>query len=150
VPERMSGSRGLLKPSVSAPAPLSTTVMHQRKCVIIGIGAAGLMGVLWLVVSRSSCPVVLTIVGKEPSGMMQEDEAEFQILTLRMRNCTAGRLTFADDGIRAEAKVRNQWVAANPVSKPLDVGSYGDLMVLVPSGAEGCRLGISYLPEPPN
>src|SRR5215471_18867653 len=126
--------------------------MHTRKSIGIGIAMAGLLGVgiFACVVCGSNCPVSLTVIDSEPSGVQDDNGNEYQILTVRMSNTDSGRLTLAEDGIRAEARVRDRWVEAKSLSTVHDVGGYRDLLVLAPYNAEGCRLGIDYLPEPLN
>jgi len=124
----------------------------MRKSVCIGIAAAGLLVLapFALMVYGSNSPVFLTVIGSTPSGMVDDNGQEFQVLTVRINNRDSGRLTLAEDGICAEAKVSGYWVGAQDLSTVLDVGTYRDLLVLVPYNSEGCRLAIEYLPEPLN
>jgi hypothetical protein len=126
--------------------------MLMRKPVGLGIVVARLLGVgifVW-VICGSNCPIFLTVIASGPSGVLDDTGNEYQILTVRMSNSDSGRLTLAENGIRAEARVGGRWVEAKSLSTVLDVGRYRDLLVLAPYNAEGCRLGIDYLPEPLN
>ena len=124
--------------------------MLTRKSIGIGIAVAGLigLGILACVVCGKDCPVFLTVIAAAPSGLIDDNGNEYRFLTVRINNTDSGMLTLAEDGIRAEVKVGEHWLPANCPSSVLDVGRYRDLLVLVPYNAEGCRLGIEYVPEP--
>ena len=126
------------------------TVMQTRSKVGIGVATAGLLGIgifAWMLWG-SNCPLFLTVIASEPSGMLDDSGSEFQLVTVRINNSDAGRLTLAEEGIRGEAKVGNHWVDAEVLSNVPDVGRQRDLLILVPSSAESCRFAIQYLPEP--
>jgi hypothetical protein len=118
----------------------------------MGIVTVGLLvlGFSAFVLSGSRCPVFLTVAGKEPSGVLDDNGEEFQVLTVRMNNRDSGELTVAEEGIHGEAKVGNHWVKARVLSTVLDVRRYRDVLVVVPYNAEDCRLSIEYLPVPLN
>lgn len=126
--------------------------MPLRKSIVIGIGvaAAGFFWAFVVAVSDWRCPIVLTVIASEPSGMLDDSGSEFQLVTVRLNNGDSGRLTLAEEGIHGEAKVGNHWVDAEVLSNVLDVARHRDLLILIPSGAESCRLSIEYLPEPIN
>ncbi|HVV70753.1 MAG TPA: hypothetical protein VHI52_04520 [Verrucomicrobiae bacterium] len=118
--------------------------------LVLAIALAGGLLLFRWAAPPDICPVTLTRLGMEPSGISGDNGAEFQLVTFGLSNRSDGRLTFAQEGITAEAKVGQKWVAAGPVSNVLEVevGQRRDMTVLMPPEAEGCRLRITYLPEP--
>ena len=124
--------------------------MRVRKSFRFAAAVTGLLGLGMIVGSLCSpnCPVVLTVIGSAPSGVLDNDGNELQILTLRISNRNFGRLTFAQDGMCPETMVEHHWEKAKSLSTVFDVRDYRDLLIMAPYNTEACRLEIDYVPEP--
>jgi hypothetical protein len=124
--------------------------MRVRSFVAVTVAAAGFLGLLSTASWSSRCPVDLKLVSIEPSGMIGDDGTEPWIVTLSMSNCSPEVLIVAHDSGNPQAEVTNRWVEAEYVSSIGDLGRHAtkQVLLLVPSGTDACRLGIKYLPEP--
>ena len=124
--------------------------MRGRKLVAVAAAAAGLAGLLVITARPSRCPVNLELMSMAPSDTVDDDGTESWVVTLSMSNCSAGVITFAQERMSVEARVTNRWVEANNLSYLGDLARHGkrEVLVLLPSGTDACRLGIKYLPEP--
>jgi hypothetical protein len=124
--------------------------MRGSKRLAIGIAAVGLVGFALAIGWPSRRPIELKLVGMSPSGMMDDDGSEPWLVTLSVSNCSAGVLTVSKEWLNVEAKVANRWVQATNRASVGDLARHEtrEVLILVPFGADSCRLGIEYLPEP--
>lgn len=128
---------------------MSADVMRGRKLFAVA-AAAGIAGLLAITARPSRCPVDLKLMSMAPSGTVEDDGREPWLVTLSISNCSAGVLTFAQEWMSVEAKVANRWVEANNLAYLGGLARHGkgEVLVLLPSGTDACRLRIKYLPEP--
>ena len=123
--------------------------MHARRLVAIVVPVVGVAGLLAAWMWSSRCPVELKLVSMEPSGILDDTEKEFSLVTLGVRPFHRGSFVFADQYITVEAKVANRWVETRNRSTLIwtEPGNDREVQFLLPFGAQACRLHLKYAPE---
>ena len=119
---------------------------------MLGVAAALALALVAAALWPSRCPVDVNLVRMELSGVTDSDGTEAWLLTLSIRNRSAGALTFPKEEIGAKARVSRLWVGTQSISAIDDLkpGQQKELLFLVPFRADSCRLQIKYLREPLN
>lgn len=82
--------------------------------------------------------------------MLDEADAEFLLVTLRMANRSTASVYFANDKKKGEARIANQWVEAEDLwdgSHSLAPHKNTELALVAPAGTEACRLNLNYQSE---
>jgi hypothetical protein len=134
----------------TGPPPVMLFVMRHGKLLISStalITAAAAVAVLrpHRPVLSLSVPRVEAIEVSEKGGGVLENWA----VTVGVTNVSPDWVTLDDQRIEVAARVANRWVA---VERPdfwrwMSSGADGELRLLVPAGAEACRVSLGYVPD---
>lgn len=121
---------------------------HRLIIVITLIVSLGVIGILISLPNSQSCPVEVTAMRFEPSGIRDEHGQVYLLVTLSVTNRDAIRHWFGA-GTNIEAKVANRWVQ---IGQPFNFGSLAPgkgthELLLLPGNASACRLRMEHLSE---
>lgn len=124
--------------------------LRRQRLIIVTtlIVSLGVIGILTSLPNSQSCPVEVTAMRFEPSGIRDEHGQVYLLVTLSVTNRDAIRHWFGA-GTNIEAKVANRWVQ---IEQPFNFGGLppgkgNHELLLMPANASGCRLRMEHLSE---
>jgi len=130
--------------------------MRNRNVLIVGIVTAGVGLLVAVVVFANPLrrPPVFHVVGLEPAGVVDDSGVELALLTLSISNAEAfpnQPLFVRNAGVPLQVRIAGHWgevrwpqseaKLANLTLSPLKAKS---ATLLVPAGAEACRISFKY------
>lgn len=95
---------------------------------------------------QTDCPARLHVVGLSPSGICAPRASDFRVLYVVPSNHSHAQVSFKPDTVRFEARARGRWVPALRAPPPTadSAGGLSGIPILVPAGADACRMRFTY------
>ena len=121
--------------------------MRSGRAIFMGLGGAGLIGLLLFLIWPVRSPIDLRLANLEPSGMVDETGAECWLADLQIANHTAALIFLKPDNQKARALAAGQPTGnANLVRVVgnLQPDSTNVVVLLLPRRTELCRLELEY------
>lgn len=127
------------------PRDVRSVAMRRRGSIVISVAVAGVAGLLVAFAWALPCPLDLKLVSVETCDVW--DEAGDQALLVTLSLSSQRRVSVVSETNAAfQARIANRWADVKEVLNPQTVGpgQEDQVTVLVPAGADACRMSLHY------